>query len=74
MALHDWNFMLITRTLDNVEEKFYHGSCHLAKRQGGREFHKDNIKSVIVFNTSGKRYLYLLKGHPEKSECAPSPY
>lgn len=74
MALHDWNFMLITRTNDNTEEKFYHGSCHVAKAQGGKEFHKDNMKSVIVFDTNGSRYLYLSAGHPEKTENVKSPF
>jgi hypothetical protein len=74
MALHDWNFMLITRTTDKVEEKFYHGSCHVAKVQGGKEFHKDNMESVIVFDTNGSRYLYLKAGQPEKTENVKSPY
>jgi hypothetical protein len=74
MALHDWNFMLITHTEDNTEEKFYHGSCHNAKVQGGKEFHKDGMKNVTVFDTIGRIYLYLVAGHPEKTESVKSPY
>jgi len=72
--LHDWNFMLITKTNDNVEEKFYHGSCHQAKVQGGKEFHKPDMGRVTVFDTTGKIYLYLVAGHPEKTESVKSPY
>jgi RPA family protein len=74
MALHDWNFMLITRTIDKVEEKFYHGSCHAAKSQAGKEFHKDDMARVTVFDTLGNIYLYLVAGHPEKTENVKSPY
>jgi RPA family protein len=74
MALHDWNFTLVTRTADKVEEKFYHGSCHNAKSQAGKAFHAPDMARVTVFDTTGKIYLYLVAGHPEKTENVKSPY
>jgi len=74
MALHDWNFKLIVKTNDNTEVEQPYGSCKLAKRNGGKEFHKENVKRVTVFDTTGKVYLYLVAGHPEKTENVKSPY
>lgn len=74
MALHDWNFLLITHTTDNVEEKQEHGSCHNAKVEGGKAFHRENVKNVVVVDANGKAYLYLSAGHPEKTVNVKSPY
>lgn len=74
MALHDWNFMLITRTTDKVEEKIEYGSCRKAKRDGGKAFHEPDMARVTVFDTLGNIYLYLVAGHPEKTENVKSPY
>jgi hypothetical protein len=74
MALHDWNFKLITRTIDNVETEFPHGSGHVAKSDGGKAFHAPDMARVTVFDTTGKIYLYLVAGHPEKTENVKAPY
>ena len=74
MALHDWNFKLITLTDSNTQEEVPHGSCHNAKVEGGKAFHQDGMKRVTVFDTNGKVYLYLVAGHPEKTENVKSPY
>lgn len=74
MALHDWNFKLITKTNDNTEVEYPHGSCRVAKSEGGKAFHQPEIARVTVFDTNGKVYLYLVAGHPEKTESVKSPY
>lgn len=74
MALHDWNFKLVTLTDDGVQTEYPHGSGHVAKSQGGKEFHKVGMKRVTVFDTLGNIFLYLVAGHPEKTENVPAPY
>jgi hypothetical protein len=74
MALHDWNFKLNVLKEGNVKESIEYGSCRKAKSDGGKKFHEPDTKSVVVVNTDGQVYLYLVAGHPEKTENVKSPY
>jgi hypothetical protein len=74
MALHDWNFKLVSLTDKNTKTVIEYGSCRKAKKDAGNMFHNPVIKRVTVFDTNGRIYLYLVAGHPEKTENVKSPY
>jgi hypothetical protein len=67
------NYRLKVTFTNGKTIKVKHVNCHMAKSIGGKVFHKDSVKSVFVWGLDRVHYLYLVAGHPEKTENTPSP-
>lgn len=63
------NYRIITRKTDGTEIKnVANTTCHEAKSFGGSMFHQPDVASVVVADIEGKVFLYLVAGHPEKTQ------
>lgn len=72
MANTNYNYRLVITKASGKVIKVAGTNCHDLKSLAGSEFHKDDVKSVFVGDILGNHFLYLVKGHPEKTENVPS--
>lgn len=62
------NYRLVYRTIKGEHIKLGGETCHETKSAAGRLFQSPTVKSVLVADTNGIVFLYLVKDHPEKTE------
>jgi len=62
------NFYRVISRTNAGEIKLGAEKCHDAKSAAGRLFQSPTVKSVVVADIDGNVYLYLVKGHEEKTE------
>jgi len=68
----EYNYRIVVRKTNGKTIKLAAEKCHDAKSLAGTLFHDKNVDSVFVCDKQANHYLYLVKGHPEKTENIPS--
>ena len=68
----EYNYRIIVKKANGKYIKLAAEKCHDAKSLAGTLFHDKNVLSVFVCDKLSNHYLYLVKGHPEKTEETPS--
>jgi|ADurb_Cas_03_Slu_FD_contig_21_3972543_length_259_multi_2_in_0_out_0_1 hypothetical protein len=68
----EYNYRVIVTKENGKQIKLAAAKCHDAKSLAGTLFHDEKVKSVFVCDKLANHYLYLVKGHPEKTENVPS--
>lgn len=66
-----YNYRLVVKTPE-ATTKMAGATCHETKSLAGRLFRNEKVQSVYVGDVTGKPFLYLVKGKPEKTLNIPS--